>query len=94
MNATITLSSELVEQVAQRVAEILAERVATVPDYLTPTEAADYMRCSKQRIYDLTSGGRLPVCKDGSRSLYRRDNLDAYLNEGARIAVEPPEMAA
>lgn len=79
MNATISLPPDLIEQIARRAADILAERVAHVPDYLTAAEAASLMRCSKQRVYDLTSAGRLPVCKDGSRSLYRRSDVDRYL---------------
>jgi excisionase family DNA binding protein len=83
VNATLHLPPELLEQIAQRAAELLADQVAPVRDYLTSGEAADYMRCSKQRVYDLTSASRLPVCKDGSRSLYRRCDLDAYLAGGA-----------
>ena len=80
MNVTMALPPEAFEAIAQRAAEILRDQTAAVPDYLTPHEAADYLRCSSvQRIYDLTSQGRLPVCKDGSRNLYRREALDAYL---------------
>jgi excisionase family DNA binding protein len=71
---------DLIDEIVKRVAHLLAQREAHVPAYLTPQEAADYLRCrSVQRIYDLTSQGRLPVCKDGSRNLYRRADLDAYL---------------
>jgi excisionase family DNA binding protein len=80
VNATVQLPAELIEEIARRAADILAERVAHTPDYLTPQEAAEYMRCSKQRVYDLTSTGRLPVCKDGARSLYRRVDVDRYLS--------------
>jgi excisionase family DNA binding protein len=79
VNATLQLPPELLEQIAEKVADILAENRADLPQYLTPAEAADYIRASKQRVYDLTSTGRLPVCKDGSRSLYRRLDLDRYL---------------
>jgi excisionase family DNA binding protein len=44
-----------------------------------PCEAAEYIRAPPQRVFDLTSQGRLPVRKDGSRNLYRREDLDAYL---------------
>jgi excisionase family DNA binding protein len=81
---TLQLGQEALEQIAQRAADILAERSAPVPEYLTPQEAADYMRCSKQRVYDLTSAGRLKVCKDGARNLYRRVDLDAYLSDGGQ----------
>lgn len=77
----LTIPSEVVDEIARRVADLLADQKGHVPDILTPQEAADYLRCrSIQRIYDLTSQGRLKVCKDGSRNLYRRADLDAYLS--------------
>jgi excisionase family DNA binding protein len=79
---SLHLPPELIEEIARRAADLLAHQVAPIPDYLTPGEAADYLRCSKRRIYDLTSAGRLRVCKDGSRNLYRRVDLDAYLVGG------------
>ena len=75
---------DLIEAIAYRAAELLREREPEPLDYMRPQEAADYMRCSTQRIYDLTSAGRLRVCKDGSRNLYRRVDLDAYLTGEAR----------
>jgi excisionase family DNA binding protein len=80
---SLQLPADLVEAIAYRVAELLREREPGVPDYLTPQEAADYMRCSKQRVYDLTSDGRLRARKDGSRSVYRRVDLDVYLGAEA-----------
>lgn len=80
---SLTLPPDALEAIAQRAAEIIRDQARpTVPDILTPAEAADYMRCSRQRVYDLTSQGRLKVCKDGSRNLYRRGDLDAYLDGG------------
>lgn len=80
----IPIPDELVELVAERAAEILAERQPAVElaPYLSVDEAAEYLRCSRKRIYDLTSQRRLPAVKDGSRTLLRRVDLDAYL-EGA-----------
>jgi excisionase family DNA binding protein len=80
---SLELPPELIEQIAQRAADLFAEQNGRVPAYLTPAEAADYLRTSRQRIYDLTSQGRLKVCKDGSRNLYRREALDDYLAGGA-----------
>ncbi len=77
----IAAPPELLEGIAQRAAEILAERqrVAEPPPYLTVDEAAEYLRCKPKRIYDLTSQRRLPFVKDGSRTLLRRVDLDDYL---------------
>ena len=82
MNVSIALPPEALEAIAQRAAELVREQpiAEPLPAYLTTTEAANYVRASRQRIFDLTSQGRLKVCKDGSRNLYRRADLDAYLS--------------
>lgn len=80
---SLTLPPDALEAIAQRAAELLAERqpAGTIASpWLTTTEAAEYLRCKPQRVFDLTSSGRLRVRKDGSRNLYRREDLDAYLD--------------
>ena len=79
MNVAVALSDEDVERVAQRVVALSSD--APPDPWLDVDEAADYLRCSRQRIYDLASMGRLSVGKDGRRSLFRRSTLDAYLGE-------------
>ncbi len=51
------------------------------PDSLRPHFYGhpEFLRCGKQRIYDLVSQRRLPHLKDGSRVLLRRTELLAYL---------------
>lgn len=76
----LTFPPEVVDAIATAVASKIGARAAGPPSpYLTTTEAAAYLRASKQRIHDLTSQGRLPVLKDGARCLYRTVDLDAYL---------------
>jgi len=72
---------ELVEALAERAAELAAERLgaSTAPELMTVPEVAAYLRCNKQRVYDLISQGRLPCLKDGARVLIRRADLLAYL---------------
>lgn len=78
---SIELPAELVETIAQRVAEILAPRFepAAVSPFMSVKEAAEHTRCSEQRIYDLRSAGTLTKHGDGSRALVSRAELDAYL---------------
>lgn len=90
---------ELVESIAQRAAELVLERVADVrPDRpLNVDEAADFLRCGRQRIYDLVSEGRLDVpLRDGKRLLFTRDELERYLRAGAsdqrRLAAGKPAL--
>lgn len=73
----IHLPDDLLEQIASRAADLVAAR--RVSPYLRVDEAADYLRCSRQRIYDLLSSGRLTRCKDGSRVLVLRTEVDDYL---------------
>jgi excisionase family DNA binding protein len=78
---SITLPPAALEAIAQRAAEILAsqQQAPAASPWLTTDEAADYLRAARQRVFDLTSQRRLKVQKDGSRNLYRREDLDAYL---------------
>ncbi|HET6999349.1 MAG TPA: helix-turn-helix domain-containing protein [Solirubrobacterales bacterium] len=81
----LAVPTELVETIAQRAAELLAERQAEVEStpWLRVEEAADHLRCKPKRVYDLCSQRRIPFVKDGSRTLLRRSDLDAYLEASA-----------
>ena len=79
----VTVPAELVDAIAALVAQRLSPGDAD--PWMTVAEAADRMRCKPQRIYDLRSQHRLPPDGyDGSRPLWRRSTLDAYLERGAR----------
>jgi excisionase family DNA binding protein len=87
---TVALPAELVDAVAERVLELLEERGGLGrPDdpLMTVEESAEYLRCSRQRVYDLLARqgnepARLEGVHDGRRRLIRRSELDRYL-EGA-----------
>jgi excisionase family DNA binding protein len=78
----VALGPAELERIAQRAAEIVEARAAK-PEaerpYLSVRETADYMRCSRQRVYDLLSQGALTRLKDGARVLVARAEVDAYL---------------
>lgn len=64
--------------VADRIAEALADLTAgTAPDWLTITEAAEYVRVSERTIERRISEGRLDSTEIGRRRLIRRADLDA-----------------
>ncbi len=77
----LDLPPDLIETIAQRAAELLVEQhpVEGQSPFLSVEEAAEYLRCKPKRVYDLCSQRRLPFAKDGSRTLLRRADLDAYL---------------
>jgi excisionase family DNA binding protein len=82
----LALLDELDDQALDLLAEKLAPRLVRPPQgdrspWFTVDEAVEYLRCkSRQRIYDLKSSGRLPAAgSDGSRPLFHRDDLDAWI---------------
>jgi excisionase family DNA binding protein len=76
------LRDELVEQAAVRAAELLAEDVTEPDGFLDVNGAAEFLVCPKSRIYALVSAGRIPHYKDGSRLLFDRGELQAYVRNG------------
>lgn len=80
----VELPDEVVEAIAARAAALVTEQVATTSDagYLDVQAAAAYLSCPVSRIYSLTSAGRIPHHKDGSRTLFTRPELDAYIAAG------------
>ncbi|HSS31687.1 MAG TPA: helix-turn-helix domain-containing protein [Solirubrobacterales bacterium] len=73
---------ELIEKIAVRAAEIVEARAGSEDSWLTAAEAADYLRCPISRIYALTSARRVPHHHDCSRLLFRRSELDAWIERG------------
>ena len=71
---TFSLTGASFDRLAERVAELLAERTAAapppgpLPEYLNVAEAAEDLRAKPQRVYDLLSSGRLTRYKDGASS--------------------------
>jgi excisionase family DNA binding protein len=93
----VRVDREVLEALAERVAAILAARVAMPArrsPYVSVDEAAEYLRCARQRVYDLCSAGRLTRYKDGARVLISIDELDAYLRgeaTGTLVALALPQ---
>ena len=76
----LALPPELVEAVAQRAAQLVVAQLAATDDsWLDVDGAARHLACGRRRIYDLHSQRRIPAHKDGSRLLFRRSELDAYV---------------
>jgi excisionase family DNA binding protein len=80
----VPVSDEFVEQVAQRAAAIVLAGLGDsnsngYSEFLTVGEAAELLRSSRQRVYDLLSERRLTRFKDGSRVLVLRAELMAHL---------------
>lgn len=80
----LELPDELLERLAERVADLLEQRgtPAEADGYLDVAAAAAYLACPKSRLYALVSADRIPVHRDGSRLLFDRQELRQYVNEG------------
>jgi excisionase family DNA binding protein len=46
---------------------------------LNAEQAAEYLTCSRERLYDLVQLHTLEPCRDGRRLVFKRTDLDAYL---------------
>ena len=80
MEATIVLSDEQLQQLAAVVAPLLADRPpAPVSTWLDTAGAAAHLCCKPGRIHDLVQLGKLKPRRDGRRLLFRREDLDAYV---------------
>jgi len=75
-------------ELAARVAALEERLVTSTTDqqnqYLTILEAAEVLRCSRQRVDDLLSQRRLSRYKDGSRTLISRAEIEEHLRKRSR----------
>jgi excisionase family DNA binding protein len=92
VKVAVDLPATFLEQVAERAAELVLERLGEqrqASPYLSVDEAAEHLRCEKQRIYDLLSSRRLSRLKDGARVLLLRSEVDEYLSRGVARTLAP-----
>ena len=73
---------ELADRLAPRLANRLGQSDDTKP-WFNAEDAARYLACSRERLYDLVQLRRLEPRRDGRRLLFRRTDLDAYLDRSA-----------
>jgi excisionase family DNA binding protein len=82
---TLRLTDQQLAQLAEQVAGLLPQYpvVTAGSPWLSTEEAAEHLRCGRDRIYDLIALGKLHPRRDGRRVLLHRDDLDSYLEERA-----------
>jgi hypothetical protein len=83
------LLADLTEQDLDRLAELLAPRLAErlgqgkSDGWLRGAEAiAEHIGAPRSRVYALASANRIPVERDGSALIARKSELDAWLRAG------------
>lgn len=90
MTATAALLLPITEDFVAAVTEVVAQRLQERLPLAQPSspwlsgaaKAADYIDSGVGRVYDLVSVGQIPVHRDGSRLLFHRDELDAWVRTG------------
>jgi excisionase family DNA binding protein len=82
----LELTPEFVNAVAARLAVLVRAEQHQQPSspWMKPEEAAAYLRCDKQRLYDLVHQDRIPHEKEGGRLLFNRAQLDDYVRRGGK----------
>ena len=81
----LLVPAELVEAIAQRVAELLREQSGTAAESASPWLDVDgacaYLGFSRDRLYKLTAAGAIPCRKKrgGQGLLFHRAELDAWI---------------
>ena len=61
-------------------------------DLLTAEQAAELLRIGRARLWELYASGELVGVKIGRRRLWRREDIDAFIER--RIAAEREQAAA
>jgi excisionase family DNA binding protein len=82
----LTYSEAELDQLADVLADRVATRVGARSPWLGADEAAEYLRCKLSRVRKLTMTRELPVHHDGSRVLYRREELDDFIRAGGALS--------
>jgi excisionase family DNA binding protein len=89
----VTLAQALIAELSDAdlrdLARLLAPYLpATAPadptTWLNTDQAADYLSCPRSRIHDLVQLHKLSPRRDGRRLVFKRADLDAYLERKLR----------
>lgn len=82
-----TIADAVVEQVQSKLtaAERDARQAQPPSPWATVEEAATFLRCKPQRIYDLCSAGELRRHREGGRLLILRSDLELRVEAAGRI---------
>jgi hypothetical protein len=82
------VDADLIEQIAERAVELMAERTEPVSKdgWLRGADRiAAYIDAPRSRVYALVSARRIPVHHDGSALIARRSELDRWLMHGGGL---------
>lgn len=72
--------ADVLEQLARRLATLIAEERDASP-WMSAPQAAEYLGWPIKRVYNLTAAQAIPHHRQGGRLIFRRDELDAWLDD-------------
>jgi excisionase family DNA binding protein len=82
----LSVPDALVEAIAERAAELVADRLAERESgYLDVEGAAVFLSCGVSRVYALTSARRIPFEREGGRLLFDRTELREWVRRGGAL---------
>lgn len=80
------IADAVIAQLKQRMtAPTATAPVAARSPWATVEEAATFLRCKPQRVYDLLSSGQLRRHKEGGRVLIKRSDLELRVEAAQRV---------
>jgi excisionase family DNA binding protein len=85
---SVNVADELVERIAHRAAQLLAEQSGEPAEdaWLRGADKiAAYIDCPRSRVYALASANRIPIYRDGSALIAKRSELDTWLQRGGGL---------
>jgi len=80
----VRLTDDQLAEIAEHAAALVSFTTPALSPWLNVADAAERMRCGKDRIYDLIALGKLRPHRDGRRVLLHRDDIDAYVEGRTR----------
>ena len=82
MRAAVDLPPEVLVEIARRVADLLSNGQGDDGWLRGAEKIAAYIDAKPDRVYALSSAGRIPVEHDGSALIACKSDLDAWIRNG------------
>lgn len=79
--------SEIIEKTVKRAIAELHEDTKTVPELMTKSELAEYLRCDVSKINRYMGHG-LPIEQFGKSPLFRKSDIDLWLKRERTKALQ------
>jgi excisionase family DNA binding protein len=82
MRVELIVTDKQLELIARRAADLVDDRERSPDGFLDAAAAAAFLACPRSRVYALVSAKRIPHHRDGSRLLFDRAELRAWVRAG------------